>query len=160
MEGFCLCPTQYPPTLVSFRRVCYQRQDNEPPRQQGSRTQSLVAMLRHLSGCIFTFDLLLLHEPSTASVCLPVSLKLQEPWESNVFINLLLESKARVKSQFCRSGSFKAAQNPSVHTEQLQQGSNLSSVTMKGEDENEGQQGSRHRCSLLPPPGRTQTPSR
>lgn len=95
-------------------------------------------MLRHLSGCVLTFDLLVLHEPSTASVCVPVSLQLQEPWESNVFINLLLESKARVSSRFCWSGSFKAAQNLSVHTEQLQQGSNLSSVTMKGEHENEG----------------------
>lgn len=27
---------QYPPTLISFRRVCYQTQDNELPQQQGS----------------------------------------------------------------------------------------------------------------------------
>lgn len=86
MEGFCRAPAQFPPTLVSFRRVCYQRQENEAPRQQGSRTQSLVAMLRHLSGCVLTSDLLVLHELSTAPVCVPVSLQLQEPWECYVLL--------------------------------------------------------------------------
>lgn len=96
-------------------------------------------MLRHLSGCVVTFDLLLLHEPSTASLFSCI-LAAAGALGMQCFINLLLESKARVISRFCRSGSVQAAQNPSVHTEQLQHGSNLSGVTMRGENENEGRQ--------------------
>lgn len=85
-------------------------------------------MLRHLS--VLTSDLLVLHEPLTALVCLTVLFQQQEPCEQIWFVNpnfilfyfiiyfiflFFNEIEIRIKGK-----ALKAAQKELVHTEQLQ----------------------------------------